>query len=30
MTFFESSSRFNFSLEHDFLRKPVPTFGIML
>src|ERR1700737_4262039 len=26
MTFFESSSRFNFLLAHDLFRKPVPTF----
>src|SRR6266404_513335 len=30
MTFFESSSRSSFLLEHDLFRKPVPTFGIML
>jgi hypothetical protein len=30
MTFFESSSRSFFLLEHDLFRKPVSTFGIML
>src|ERR1700733_14388277 len=29
MTFFKSSSRSSFFMEHDLFRKRVPTFGIM-